>query len=97
MKTLIAFTALTLLAAPVLAHDLDGTDMEQSITNVHADHFPHADGDRHGPERSRSDAFYGSILLDLDAGESHVPHTPGDRHEAEPGVGDTYGSILNDV
>ncbi len=96
MKTLIAFTALTLLAAPVLAHDLDGTDMELSITNVHADHFPHADGDRHGPERSGGD-LYGSILLDLAAGESHVPHTPGDSHEPERGDGDTYGSILNDV
>ena len=96
MKTLIAFTALALLASPVLAHDLDGTDMEQSITNVHADHFPHVDGDSHEAEKGEGDT-YGSILFDLDAGAGHVPHTPGDSHEAGEGVGDTYGSILPGV
>ncbi len=97
MKTLITFAALALLASPVWAHDLDNNpDLSQSITNVHAPHFPHIKGDSHGPERGEGD-LYGSILLDVQAGERHVPHTPGDSHEPEKGDGDTYGSVLNDL
>lgn len=97
MKSLIAIAALAFLASPAWAHDQDGNpDLSQSITNVHASHFPHIDGDEHGPERGEGDQ-YGSILLDLQAGERHVPHMPGDNHAPERGEGDNYGSILNDL
>ena len=96
MKSTIASLALAFLVAPAWAYHQDGNpDMEQSILNVHEMHFPHVDGDSHGPERGAGD-FYGSILLDVYAGESHVPHRSGDNHAPEKGSGDTYGSVLND-
>jgi len=61
MKTLIAMITLSLLAAPALArHQDDDPEQQQSITNIHADHFPHTPGDNHDPEE------YGSILLDVE-------------------------------
>jgi hypothetical protein len=94
MKTIIAFTTLALLVAPVWAnHQDNNSDLKQSIINVHESHFPHVDGDSHDAERGSGDN-YGSILLDMQAGENHVPHTPGDSHEPEKGDGDTYGSVL---
>jgi hypothetical protein len=95
MKSVIAFTTLALLAAPAWAYHLDNNpDLKQGISNVHDSHFPHVAGDRHEPARGSGDS-YGSILLDLQAGERHVPHTPGDSHAASNGIGDSYGSVLN--
>lgn len=95
MKTVIAFTTLTLLVAPAWAsHQNNNPDLSQSITNVHASHFPHVEGDSHGPEKGEG-SLYGAIVLDLQAGERHVPHGPGDSHEPEKGEGDTYGSAIN--
>lgn len=96
MKTAIAFTTLALLVAPAWASNQDSNpDLKQGITNVHGSHFPHAAGDSHEPERGTGD-IYGSVLLDLQAGETHVPHKAGDSHAPEKGSGDTYGSVLND-
>lgn len=95
MKSAIAFTTLALLVAPAWAYHQDSDpDLKQSITNVHSSHFPHVDGDRHDAARGGGDMF-GSILLDIQAGERHVPHKPGDSHAPEKGNGDTYGSVLN--
>lgn len=94
MKTTIVFTTLALLAAPVwAAHQDSNPDLKQSITNKHTNHFPHVAGDSHQPERGKGEA-YGSIFLDIQAGEQHVPHKPGDAHAPEKGVGDAYGSVL---
>ncbi|ODU85642.1 MAG: hypothetical protein ABT21_15105 [Thiobacillus sp. SCN 65-179] len=42
MKTIITFTTLVLLVAPAWAYHQDNDpDQKQSITNVHASHFPH--------------------------------------------------------
>lgn len=96
MKTVIAFTTLALLVPPAWAYHQDSySDLNQSITNVHDSHFPHIAGDSHEPERDGGDD-YGSILLDVRAGEAHVPHKPGDDHVPEKGSGDTYGSVLNE-
>lgn len=96
MKAAIALATLALLATPVWAHHQDSNpDLKQSITNVHARHFPHTLGDSHKAERGEGDN-YGSVLLDVQAGDSHVPHQAGDRHPPEKGKGDTYGSVLND-
>ncbi|MFO7696456.1 MAG: hypothetical protein R6X16_04785 [Anaerolineae bacterium] len=96
MKFAIAFTTLALLVAPAWAHDQSGNpDLKQGITNVHDSHFPHVAGDSHEPERGSGD-LYGSLLLDLQAGETHVPHKAGDSHAPEKGSGDTYGSVLKD-
>lgn len=66
MKTLIAMITLSLLAAPALArHQDDDPEQQQSITNIHADHFPHTPGDNHDPERGEGEE-YGSILLDVE-------------------------------
>lgn len=73
MKSIIAIAALAFLASPAWADHLnDNPDLGQSILNVHASHFPHVDGDEHGPARGEGDQ-YGSIMLDLQAGERHVP------------------------
>ncbi|WP_296639160.1 hypothetical protein [Thiobacillus sp. 65-1402] len=89
MKSIITFTTLVLLVAPAWAYHQDNDpDQKQSITNVHASHFPHVEGDSHAPERGEGDA-YGSILLNIQAGERHVPHKPGDNHAAEKGNGDS--------
>lgn len=95
MKTAIAFTTLALLVAPAWASHQDvDPDLKQSITNVHESHFPHVAGDSHDAARGDGD-MYGSILLDVQAGERHVPHKPGDSHASEKGNGDAYGSVLN--
>lgn len=94
MKITIAFTTLALLASPVWAAHQDGNpDLNQGITNVHANHFPHVAGDSHEMERGDGET-YGLVLLDIQAGEQHVPHKPGDTHAPEKGVGDAYGSVL---
>ena len=96
MKAAIAFTTLALLVAPAWAYHQDSnSDLKQGIANVHERHFPHVDGDRHGPARGEGDT-YGSILLDIQAGEWHAPHKLGDNHASERGSGDAYGSVLND-
>ena len=96
MKSAIASITLALLVTPAWAyHQNSNPDLRQSITNVHESHFPHADGDSHEPERGTGD-IYGSLLLDLKAGETHVPHKAGDSHAPEKGSGNTYGSVLND-
>lgn len=90
MNKLITLAATALLATPAWAGHLDGNaEVERSILNVHAVHFPHAQGDSHEPERGRG-ASYGSILLDRD---SHTPHTASDNHAPEKGTGDDYGSV----
>ncbi|MDP1645366.1 MAG: hypothetical protein Q8L71_07665 [Thiobacillus sp.] len=95
MKSAIAFITLALLAAPAWAYHQDSDpDLKQSITNVHENHFPHIAGDSHDPERGDGD-MYGSILLDIQAGERHVPHKSGDNHSSEEGSGDFYRSVLN--
>jgi hypothetical protein len=77
MKTAIAFTTLALLVAPAWAYHQDSTpDLQQGITNVHENHFPHVAGDSHEPEIGRGDS-YGSVLLD-DQASGHVPHEQGD-------------------
>ena len=96
MKSAIASITLALLVTPAWAYHQNSTpDLQQSITNVHDSHFPHAAGDSHEPERGVGDV-YGSVLLDFQAGEAHVPHKAGDSHAPEKGNGNTYGSVLND-
>ena len=96
MKSAIASITLALLVTPAWAtHQNSTPDLQQSITNVHDSHFPHVAGDSHEPERGSGD-LYGSLLLDLQAGETHVPHKAGDSHVPEKGSGNTYGSVLND-
>lgn len=96
MKFAITSIALAMLATPAWAyHQNSNLDLQQSITNLHDNHFPHVAGDSHEPERGTGD-IYGAVLLDLQAGEKHVPHKPGDSHAPEKGSGDTYGSVLND-
>ncbi|KVW94208.1 hypothetical protein [Thiobacillus denitrificans] len=87
MKAIITFTTLVLLVAPAWAYHQDNDpDQKQSITNVHASHFPHVEGDRHDPERGEGDA-YGSILLNIQAGERLFPTSPAIAMRPAKGMG----------
>lgn len=90
MKTYIALTAMALLASPAWAKHWDGSpEMESSIINVHADHWPHRAGDSH--EAKTGDG----TVYDFDLRQGHFPHTPGDSHEATQGDSYIYGTALS--
>ncbi len=89
--TFLSAVVLALATSSVFAHDWDGNpDMQQSILNDHTSGFVGTGLSASKLERGGADN-YGSILLDVQAGDIRPAAA------AEKGIGDSYGSILNDL
>lgn len=93
IHTVFGTVILAFAAAPVFAVNFDGNpDLDQSILNDHGNPgFVGTSFSAGKAERGTTDN-YGSILLDLRAGQAMSTTGP-----AEKGQGDNYGSILHDV
>ncbi len=99
MKMLISLAVLALAAPSAFARHWDGNiDLQQSVLNDHASAYVGTSFSPGEVERGSGET-YGWIVLDVQAGEQHTPHQAGDGygHGPEKGVGDGYGSVLNDL
>lgn len=87
--TFLGAAILVLATSPVFANDWDGNpDMQQSILNDHAGGFVGTGFSPGKLERGSGDT-YGWAVLDVQASDVRASAGP------EKGMGDAYGTILN--